>query len=288
MSERRKLLLPVLLGVIAVAFVGDKVYQGLYAQPLREKRNRQQALSDELHQTKIDIKLAEQKLPQLDDFQVRSLPYEIELAISGYRGWLFGVIEEVGLKRTSVDSGQPIRVGKIYDRLTFSVRGSGSLEQVTQFMHRFYSAGHLHKIRSVTFNPTATGRVDLSLSVEALALTTATSRDSLTSDSATRLASGEEADYAIVSRRNVFSAAGNSWLSSTHLAAITKNADGSFQAWLNAAGSTSTLIVEVGQQANVLGHAIEFVSATNETAMLKIEGDELQVRIGQSLADAVR
>lgn len=288
MSERRKLLLPILLGVIAVVFVGDKMYQGLYAQPLREKRIRQQALSDELHQTKIDIKLAEQKLPQLDAFQSRSLPYEIELAISGYRGWLFGVIEEVGLKRTSVDSGQPIRVGKIYDRLTFSVRGSGSLEQVTQFMHRFYSAGHLHKIRSVTFNPTATGRIDLSLAIEALALTTATSKDSLTSDLSTRLASSDEADYEIVSRRNFFSAAGSSWLTSTHLAAITKNADGSFQAWFNAAGLSATLIVNEGQQVDVSGHPIELVSATNEAVTLKIEGDELQVRIGQSLADAVR
>ena len=288
MNESRKLLLPILLGVIAVSFLGDKAYQSLYAQPLRDKQNRQEALSKELHETKVKIKQAEQKIPRLDTIQARSLPYEIELAISGYRGWLFGLFEEVGLRRTSVDSGQPMRVGKVYDRLTFSVRGSGSLEQVTEFMHRFYSVGHLHKIRSVTFNPTATGRIDLSMSIEAIALVNANSKDALSTEMSTQLASKHQADYRIISKRNFFSASAGSWLTSTHLTAITKNTDGSFQAWFNAAGVAETLIVDEGGSTRIAGHTIEFVSATTEAASLSIDGDDLQIRIGQSLADAIR
>ena len=288
MNERRKLLLPLLLGVIAVAFVGDKAYQNLYAEPLREKEVRKKNLSNELHETKVKIKQGEQKLPQLDVVQTRSLPYDIELAISEYRGWLFGLFEEVDLKRTSVDSGQPIRVGKIYDRLTFSVRGSGSLDQVTQFLHAFYSAGHLHKIRSLTFNPTATGRIDISLSIEALALVTAESKDALTTETSGQLASSDHDAYRVISKRDFFSASVGSWLTSTQLSAITKNADGSFQAWFNVPGDATTLIVDEGESASVAGHTIDLVTATRDIATLAIDGDNIQIRIGQSLAEAVR
>ncbi|MCA9214377.1 MAG: hypothetical protein KDB27_15000 [Planctomycetales bacterium] len=287
MNESRKLLLPGLLAVIAIAFVGDKAYQNLYVNPLREKQNRLKNMEEDLHDTKMKIKIAQKKLPELDTVQARSLPYQIDLAVSQYRGWLFRLFEEVGLQRTSVDSGQPVRVGKLYDRLSFSVSGSGTLDQVTLFMHKFYSAGHLHIIRSVTFNPTATGRIDLSMSIEALALASAASKDQLTTEVSTQLASTDQADYRFIGKRNLFSATGALWLQSTQLAAITKNASGKPQAWFNAGSASTTVIVDEGESSQIAGHDIELVSATADQASILVDGDEVRISIGQSLQEAI-
>lgn len=288
MTDKRRIVLLIALGLIAVLFVGDKIYQNLYATPLRTKQGLNRSLNEELHDTKLQIKLAQKKLPQVDELQARSLPYDLELAISAYRSWLFELIKKTGLKRTNVDYGQPIRVGRLYDRLTFSMRGSGSLEQVVRFLHEFYSAGQLHKIRSLTINPTATGRVDVSISIEALALLSASSEDTLPDVDYQRLASDDYSAYSIIAKRNVFSSSPGSWLTETKVSAVTKNADGTRQVWLDTPNEIASLIVEEGQSVTVAGHTIRVTNAGEGQATLTIDDDELIIRVGQSLAEAIQ
>ena len=55
--------------------------------------------------------------------------------------------------------------------ISFSVQGRGTLEQLTELLHEFYSAAHLHQIQSLVIAPVGrTDLLDVSVSIETLAL----------------------------------------------------------------------------------------------------------------------
>ena len=128
---------------------------------------------------------------QLELWQRRSLPSDPQVARSLYQAWLLGLVGRVGLGNHSVDAGEPRNRGGYY-QISFTVQGRGSLEQLTAFLHEFYSAGHLHQIQSLVITPAGRNdMLDLSITIEALALAGADRKDRLTSEKSTLLACAE-------------------------------------------------------------------------------------------------
>lgn len=287
MTKGRKAFWIAILAVIAILYVGDIAYRNLYADPLKVEERRTSALNDELTKIEIATRVAQKKLPQLDGLRAQSLPTKTELAASVYRDWLFKMLKEHGLKRTQVDSGQAVPLKKIYRRISFSVRGSGTLPQVTKFLHAFYETGFLHKIRSMTLSPTSLGRIDMSVSIEALSLYSGASDSQLGTESANRLAFQSMDDYQSIYRRNLFGSNGDSWLHGTQLTAVTVNSAGKMEAWFSVRSENTIVVIEQGTEAPVSGHLVEVLVAKEDWASIAIDGDEFSVKLGQTLKQAV-
>ena len=288
MSKGRKTFWIVLLALIAVLYVGDIAYRNLYADPLKAEERRTEALNDELTKIEVATRIAQKKIPQLDGLRAQSLPTKTELAASVYRDWLFKKLKEHGLNRTQVDSGQPVPLKKIYRRISFSVRGSGTLPQVTKFLHTFYETGFLHKIRSMTLTPTSLGRIDMSLSIEALSLNSGASDSELGGESAKRLAFDSFDGYQPIYQRNLFGDGGNSWLNGTRLTAITVNSFGKMEAWFSSSSSQNGIVVIAqGEEADVAGHLVAVLTAKGDKASVSIDGEEVSISLGQNLLQAV-
>ena len=178
MPRRQKILIALVTAMLAV-YLADMAYRRLYTQPLLEAQRAIDTLGKRLHKGKLNVRSEQNKLHQLEELRQRSLPSDLELAVSSYRSWLLRVIEQAGLQRTNVDSSPPLRQGNLYYRLDFTVHSSGTLQQITEFLRSFYGCGYLHKIRSMSLNPTAGGTVDSSVTIETLVLPTAKYEDRL-------------------------------------------------------------------------------------------------------------
>ncbi len=280
--KRQRLLLAV-VAVMFVGYMGDVAYRRLYAEPLREATNEAESMRSNLHDTRLAVREEQNRLQQLPELERRSLPRNMEIAISAYRGWLLKLIQDVGLNGTNVNSGQPNRVRDEFYRIDFSILGSGSLQQATEFLHRFYRAPYLHKIRSLSMTPLANGNVDLVFSIEALALTSADPNQLPPIGDATDVRLPEE-DRQIV-RRNVF-AGGAPVDSRVALTAITSDASGRFQAWLSVKPTGRTHLLASGESIELEHIEIQVHAVTPDQIDVSSNGERRRMMIGQTLADA--
>ncbi|MCA9151752.1 MAG: hypothetical protein KDA92_20755, partial [Planctomycetales bacterium] len=169
MPRRQKLLLALLL-LIGVSYVGDMLYRRGYSEPLRKAESQLASSAETLHKTQLDVRKQQRRLPELDELKPRSLPRNPELAVSEYRSWLLQNLAESGLQQASLDSGNPARFKNIYSRIDFTVRTRGTLAQLTTFLERFYATPYLHKIRAMSLTPSSDGSIDISLTLETLAV----------------------------------------------------------------------------------------------------------------------
>ena len=112
----------------------------------------------------------------MEDYQRRSLPSDLEKARSLYQTWLLNLVKEAGLEDTQV-SVLPARSEKgVYQVLGFSVSGRGNLPKLVSFLHRFYSADLLHRVRRLHAKRVpGTKQLDLALAIDAVSLPTADS-----------------------------------------------------------------------------------------------------------------
>ena len=285
MPRRQKILIGLVTAML-IAYLADFAYRRLYAKPLQDAQNTSQTLAKRLHQAKLNVRQERNKIDQLEDLRQRSLPSDLELAVSCYRSWLLEIIEQVGLQRTSVDSSPPQRQGNLYSRIDFTVRTNGSLQQVSDFLIAFYRSGYLHKIRSMSLNPTASGAVDTTLVVETLVLPNATHEDRLASlePADTPVVSPE--DYRIIPRRNLF-AGGDPVSSNLVLTAITFNAQGQPQAWFSNRSQNQTHILATDQVLSLQGIELRIKQIDAQQVTVDLDGQSSVLSIGESLAEAV-
>jgi len=143
----------------------------------------------------------------LDNWKKRSLPIDLEIASTLYQNWLSELaVDRVGLGDHDVTPATRHTERGVYTRLGFTVKGKGTLDQLARFLYEFYSTGHLHKIRLLTVNPLPeAGQLDLTIDVEALAVTGADRKDALSEEPSKWLASSdltlEDFRQAIVRRK---------------------------------------------------------------------------------------
>ena len=208
-QNRRKRLLLVGLALIAVFYAGDWVLTNWIDKPKELRKKKIVALQTRIKEyDQKYIARAQQDIPWLRYWYSQSLPANPEVAQSLYRAWLLEVGEYVGIAGRTVNATEAVNRGAFYS-MNFSMRGRGTLEQLTQFLYEFYNAGQLHKITSISITPVGKGGVlDLSLVVETLIVPQANRPDSLATGRAYRLASLSLDDYRVIPQRDLFSVGG--------------------------------------------------------------------------------
>lgn len=194
MNKRERILvLLVGLSLLALAafFGARKVNEAIRA------RRQQIAAAEKAVKDKTQIlRLSAEPAGRMEEYQRRSLPSDLERARSLYQTWLLNLVKDAGFEDTQV-SVLPARSEKgVYHVLGFSVSGRGNLPKMVSFLHRFYSADLLHRVRRLHVKRVpGTKQLDLAVAIDAVSLPTADSTDKLNEQAARQLAHGELTAY---------------------------------------------------------------------------------------------
>ncbi|QDS98589.1 hypothetical protein [Adhaeretor mobilis] len=191
MNQREKALVG-LVGIAGLLYAGT---EGLtrYRDALDESDDQQLAAESSLQETKSLLRRAQRDQRELRKWRQRSLPTNPDIARSLYQDWLREATSDSGFTEASVLDKTNAR--SFADRpdemkeLSFEIAGKATLEQVTKFLHQFYSAGHMQRISKATFKPQE-GKKELtvSLSVDALILPEVLREDQLAENATAELA----------------------------------------------------------------------------------------------------
>ena len=173
---RQKLLL-ILVSLMLAAYVADLAYRRLYSEPLRVLTNDAVAMKEQLQAAKLDVRREQNKLRELPTLEQQSLPSNLEVAVTDYRGWLLQLVKNVGIEGASVNSTTPTANREAVVRIAFLVRGDGTLEQIVKLLQSFYETEYLHRIQNLTLNPASDGRIRLTMTIESLAIPSATAAE---------------------------------------------------------------------------------------------------------------
>jgi hypothetical protein len=155
-------------------------------------------------------------------FNSVSLPSKLEDASNDYQIWLKMLLDEIDLdlKTLTPRDTSPLKFQKkeVGERKTFAVTASGDLQQLTDFLVRFYSVDLLHRINSLKIIPLnevagndkriRTGKLSINFTIEVLALSTAEEDRDFTKQFRELTRTKEQYEQVIL-RRNIFGPANN-------------------------------------------------------------------------------
>lgn len=304
-SRLRTIGLAALLVVMVGYFGGEWVLDQLIQGPLQAARARRTQLERDIEQRETSLqrlRAAGQVLAQWED---QSLPADIEAARSLYQAWLVELVDDVGLSGPSVTSSEPSARAGLYRTLSFSVRGRGTLEQLTRFLFAFYQTDLLHQVRSLTITPLQRAEdLDLSLAIEALSLTAATSGADAKQAAAApaenvyeqfrrrawrvseRLAFPQLEPYEVIIRRNLFAVGGAfDPTDLTYVTSVTES-DGRPEVWFTNRATDEVVRLGLGGTLEVgpLTFRLTEVHATD--VVIEIDNERWLLSPGDRITDA--
>jgi hypothetical protein len=287
MQTNRQYILGMIFAALLIFYGGDWLLRVAVRGPKERAEKRTEQLEEQIGRKKAELKEIRAEQKQLAIWERQSLPADAGLARSLYQAWVVELVKHVGLAKANVDSSEPVNSKDLYERLSCTARGQGTLEQVTQLLFEFYRAGHLQQVRSLELTPAQQGRqFNVTLIVEALALPHIKRRDALGTAEAHQLAFDKLADYQVIARRNVFGAGGDpDVLAYTRLTAIT-DVQGRSQAWFSVDISGETLQKSVGEVLEIGPFRGAIVKIEEPDVVLEIDGQRWLITVGETLSQA--
>lgn len=293
MKRPRRTLLIAALAIAAIAVAGDRLgWKSAFTGPLDKRKQARQRLEKRLKAGSEALAEARAALKQLEVWQRRALPSDPQVARSLYQAWLLELVGRVGLANHSVDAGEPRNRGGLVYPIAFTVQGRGTLQQLTELLHEFYSAGHLHQIQSLVMTPV--GRrdlLDLSISIETLALAGADRKDRLSTEKSTKLACASLEDYDVIADRNLFGTTGPADPTDyTYLTGIHylngEPEEAWFTLWTAEDPERAVLKLPIGASLQIGQFSGTVVRIDRDDVVLEADGQRWLVGIGESLAQA--
>ena len=181
--KRNEKILAGVLGLFVAGYVLRGPVMALTVDPVRElerERDSKFARSEGLGDQKFQLMVAKRRV---DANRARSLPADVSDAERLYPQWLSDMAALSGLSevqttvmRVGSKRGEEFRPVKV------ELKARGRTDEIDAFLRRFAETDLLHRVNAATVSsPSATGDVDLSvnLEAEAVSLPTATDRNAL-------------------------------------------------------------------------------------------------------------
>jgi hypothetical protein len=287
MNQREKIMASA-IGVAAVLYGGNWLYQSNYVTPLEERAAEVDRLRENIAKRELDIARFRKANQQLKRWQAQSLPSDAEIARGLYQAWLVGLVGQAGFLTPNVDSSEPITRKDLYTSLRFTARGRGTPEQLTRFLFDFYRADHLHHIESLNLTPVPrSDELDIALSIEALSLPDGERKDTLSTRTSDRLASDRLTDYRVIVERNLFGIGGGGYDAAdfAYLTAITE-VNGEPEAWFTLRASGELLKLRSGQPFQIGALSGNIAEISDSDVILNCEDERWLVGVGESLMQA--
>ena len=207
--KKREKILAIATGVLLVGIVG-KLLLSFYGGDTSRLRATRDNLLAANAKARDQVRKAAQTEVKLAQWRKRALPSQHTGPL--YQNWLLEIGDKVRFRNTKVEANEPRTLmdptdrTPIYHRLSFNVHAQGTLEQLTQWLYEFYSAGYLHKIDTLSAKPTEGSRgLELAIAVEALVLPDPSRKNELPKDLRSLLAQPDLSKYrAAIVERNLF------------------------------------------------------------------------------------
>ncbi len=203
--KKRERILAIVTGVLVVLFLGRFLMTTWGGSGAKNEAKRAE-LRREIERKNRQIERGKQAENDLTQWRRQSLPSDLETARLFYQNWLLATAEAAGFKGPKVEAGQGRQQGSTYRTLRFRLQAASTLEDLTKFLHAFYSAGYLHQIQILNLLPSNEGKkVEVQLSIEALTLSGGDPRDKLPEKPAESLLADDAATYSkAIADRNFF------------------------------------------------------------------------------------
>ena len=275
-----------LLALVGVARVGDWMLTAVISGPLQARTAQAATLRSQIKDREKLLSAVRTQGLQIEDWGRQSLPSNLEVARTLYRSWLMDRLSEAHLSNPHVDSGNPISRGGLYHTLPFTVRGQGTVTELTKFLFQFTHSGQLHAIQSMTLNPIgASGRLDIAATIEALAIPGADRTDQLSTQRAQRLASTNPQAYGVISDRHLFGG-GSDVAPAEHtvVTAITRSR-GVLQVWITRRNDDTVLKLRVNDRFTIGDFHGRIVHILDQDVVIDSDGEHWLVAIGESVSD---
>ena len=283
----RKNILMAIAGVVLALICADWLWRNAVEAPLELRRRKMASLDRAIKKRNEGVQKAMRAADQMAVWEAQSLPSDSEVARSLYQAWLLELVGYVDLANPNVDSGSPLGRKGLYQTISFSVRGRGNLEQLTTFLFEFYSANHLHLIRSLSITPLGrSGELDISIAIEAIVLATADRRDRLSSARSERLASNRLEDYDPIVRRNLFGFGGSPDATDHTYLTTVVYVDDEPEAWFTLRATDEVLKLREGQSLKIGQFEGTVREIDDSDVVLESEGERWLLTIGENLAQA--
>ncbi len=313
-NKYRQIALGAVFGLLVLYFGGEWFWDTVLQGPIdRKKRDAIQVAKKVKAKEKewADFKRNAQKLMA---WREQSLPSDTEVARSLYRAWLLQlVIDYVELDTPSVNPGEPMNRQGRYHAIPFSVRGRGTLDQLTKFLMVFYQTDLLHQIRSLHLTPLANSdQLDVSVTIEALVipgagpeldedLTEEERQNALIEDfrrraaqPAERLASvswgqytpPRQRDYDTIADRNLFGIGGDPDPTDHAYLTFINSVNGEPELWFTLRATDETLKLRQGDRFQIGTFRGSIAEIEGSDVILQSDGERWLLTLGEKLTDA--
>jgi hypothetical protein len=285
-------------------FGGEWLVDRLIQGPIAVAHGRRAQLERDIRQRETSLQRLRDAGKLLATWEDQSLPADTEVARSLYQAWLVELVDDVGLAGPSVTSSEPQSRAGLYHTLSFSVRGRGTLEQLTKFLFAFYQTDLLHQIRSLTITPLQRAEeMDLSLAIEALVLEpsgAAQAKPGASSPAESvyeefrrrtwrvsdRLASSDPEVYGVIVRRNLFALGGGfDPTDQTYLTSITV-VDGVPEVWFTNRASDEVMKLRAGGNLEVGPLTFRLAEVFDTDVIIETDGERWLLSLGDKIIDA--
>lgn len=204
MNPKEKIL-AIAVGALAL-LIGGYLVQARISKWFDDGHKRIEALKSDLTKQRRLVAQSNKAAAQLAKFEAQSLPAQPTVARSVYSAWLLNEVQKAGFDGEQVKAISARSSGDVYTQQTFSISGKGTIAQIVQFLHSFYSVDLLHRVSKLSLKPLKDSKqLELLMTVEALSLKSAPLSDKLALRPSTRLKLPALDDYtASIVGRNLF------------------------------------------------------------------------------------
>jgi hypothetical protein len=190
--ERMLALLVGSVGLILALYLGWNWVDSKF----RVRRGQISTLEGEVRKFKQQVMAGQQATKKLNEFEARSLPPAPDVARSHYQAWLLERLAQAGFVDPEVKPQSQKSEKKLYVSQLFVVSGRGTLPQLVDLLHSFYSIDYLHRINSLSVKPIKDSKeLDITLHIDAVSLLAAPPSDQLHNRPSNRLALPTEDEY---------------------------------------------------------------------------------------------
>ena len=266
-----------------------------YRTAIDRNSNQQLAAEEALNEANVTLARGLRARKKLRKWVAQSLPTDQRVAKSLYQDWLRAQLTGAGLEVTQVADKSGNRSNPQFGQLSVDVKAKGTLPQLADFLYRFYSAVHLHRISAATLTPSDGGaKLDVSLTVGALMLPECKRTDKLAEGEPRAMPAPLEEISKRVTSRNLFTAykskaggqgaeAPDADAAAAKITSIFSDGDSGWQLSVKAKDKVTYYrlgdSIEIGR---VKGTLLEI---DGRRVVLKTEKGRLELRLGQTFAE---
>jgi hypothetical protein len=191
-SNRERLIAAAVVGLLMVVGIAFGFYQ-LFLVPIQDREALIESTRKDIQTAQAQRRQALADRPRLNRWRLLSLPGDVDMAAREYEKYLNELLRDQNFDASVTPKSpdtrtSPTLAGKkpAYTRLSYTVLGHATLEGLIGFLDKFYHTGLLHQIKNISVqrpltaaSPERPKDLDINMTIEALVLNDASSRDVL-------------------------------------------------------------------------------------------------------------